>query len=406
MVASKIHAVRNILYVSSLLLVISLIASCESDDNGDTTPPGELSVISTEATYGGAVITYTLPEDNDILYVRADYTNGKGEAVFRTVSKHVNQIEVSGFVLEEDVTVSLTVVDENQNSSKAVALEIRPLRSFIFLVQESIQIEPDLGGVQVSWENATEKTVFIYLHIQDGEDEQIRILSSANKNEKIFVRGLEAKPLLFLTKTEDFDGNISELQEKGTYTPLFEEKINKDTWKLVSNLSIDGNAYEGATVNFWDDVIDTFETNSDNSYFIINRNDNGGILRWPLDIVIDLNKKAKINRFKVWQRAYWYNGPDGKSYYYQEENLKSFDLYVSMNKTDWVLLGNFEIEGPAGGTDEISQALLDEAAAGHNFNLDEISPEFRYLKFSITSNFGSDSFCHGSEITLFGRDNL
>ena len=406
MVASKIHAVRNILYVSSLLLVISLIASCESDDKGDTTPPGELSVISTEATYGGAVITYTLPEDNDILYVRADYTNGKGEAVFRTVSKYVNEIEVSGFVLEEDVTVSLTVVDENQNSSKAVALEIRPLRSFIFLVQESIQIEPDLGGVQVSWENATEKTVFIYLHIQDGEDEQIRILSSANKNEKIFVRGLEAKPLLFLTKTEDFDGNISELQEKGTYTPLFEEKINKDTWKLVSNLSIDGNAYEGATVNFWDDVIDTFETNSDNSYFIINRNDNGGILRWPLDIVIDLNKKAKINRFKVWQRAYWYNGPDGKSYYYQEENLKSFDLYVSMNKTDWVLLGNFEIEGPAGGTDEISQALLDEAAAGHNFNLDEISPEFRYLKFSITSNFGSDSFCHGSEITLFGRDNL
>ena len=406
MVASKIHAVRNIFYVSSLLLVISLIASCESDDNGDTTPPGELSVISTEATYGGAVITYTLPEDNDILYVRADYTNGKGEAVFRTVSKHVNQIEVSGFVLEEDVTVSLTVVDENQNSSKAVALEIRPLRSFIFLVQESIQIEPDLGGVQVSWENATEKTVFIYLHIQDGEDEQIRILSSANKNEKIFVRGLEAKPLLFLTKTEDFDGNSSELQEKGTYTPLFEEKINKDTWKLVSNLSIDGNAYEGATVNFWDDVIDTFETNSDNSYFIINRNDNGGILRWPLDIVIDLNKKAKINRFKVWQRAYWYNGPDGKSYYYQEENLKSFDLYVSMNKTDWVLLGNFEIGGPAGGTDEISQALLDEAAAGHNFNLDEISPEFRYLKFSITSNFGSDSFCHGSEITLFGRDNL
>jgi hypothetical protein len=406
MVASKIHAVRNIFYISSLLLVISLIASCESDDNGDTTPPGELSVISTEATYGGAVITYTLPEDNDILYVRADYTNGKGEAVFRTVSKHVNQIEVSGFVLEEDVTVSLTVVDENQNSSKAVALEIRPLRSFIFLVQESIQIEPDLGGVQVSWENATEKTVFIYLHIQDGEDEQIRILSSANKNEKIFVRGLEAKPLLFLTKTEDFDGNISELQEKGKYTPLFEENINKDTWKLVSNLSIDGNAYEGATVNFWDDVIDTFETNSDNSYFIINRNDNGGILRWPLDIVIDLNKKAKINRFKVWQRAYWYNGPDGKSYYYQEENLKSFDLYVSMNKTDWVLLGNFEIEGPAGGTDEISQALLDEAAAGHNFNLDEISPEFRYLKFSITSNFGSDSFCHGSEITLFGRDNL
>ena len=406
MVASKIHTVRNILYVSLMLLFVLIIVSCESDDKDDTTPPGELTIMSTEVTYGGAIISYELPNDDDILYVRADYTNGKGEAVFRTVSKHVKQIEVSGFVVEEDVVVSLTVVDENQNKSKAVEHKIRPLQSFIYLVQESIEIVPDLGGVQVSWENIEEKTVFIYLHIADGDEEETRILSSSNANENIFVRGLEAKELGFSTKVEDFDGNITDLVEKGTYTPLFEEKINKNTWQLVSNLSIDGNAYEGATVNFWDDVVDTFGTNSDNSYFIINRNDNGGILRWPLDIVIDLNKKAKINRFKVWQRAYWYNGPDGKSYYYQEENLKSFDLYVSMNKTDWVLLGNFEIEGPAGGTDEISQALLDEAAAGHNFNLDEISPEFRYLKFSITSNFGSDSFCHGSEITLFGRDNL
>lgn len=404
MVASKTYIVRNIICIPILLLLISMVVSCESEDKKDTTPPGELTITSTEATYGGAIISYTLPNDDDILYVRADYTNGKGEAVFRTVSKHVNQIEVSGFVVEEDVTVSLTVVDENQNKSKAVEHEIRPLLSFIYLVQESIKIVPDLGGVQVSWENIEEKTVFIYLHIADGDEEETRILSSSNATENIFVRGLEAKELGFSTKVEDFDGNITSLLDKGYFTPLFEEKINKDTWTLVSNLSIDGNAYEGATVNFWDDVVDTFETNSDNSYFIINRNDNGGVLRWPLDIVIDLNKKVKINRFKIWQRAFWYNGPGDQPYYYQSENLRSFDLFVSMDKSEWTLLGSFQIEEPTNG--DISQALLDEAAAGHNFNLDEISPEFRYLKFSITSNFGSDSFCHGSEISLFGRDNL
>ena len=404
MVASKTYILRNIICIPILLLLISMVVSCESEDKKDTTPPGELTITSTEATYGGAIISYTLPNDDDILYIRADYTNGKGEAVFRTVSKHVNQIEVSGFVVEEDVTVSLTVVDENQYTSKAVEHEIRPLQSFIYLVQESIEIVPDLGGVQVSWENIEEKTVFIYLHIADGDEEETRILSSSNASENIFVRGLEAKELGFSTKVEDFDGNITSLIDEGYYTPLFEEKINKDTWALVSNLSIDGNAYEGATVNFWDDVVDTFETNSDNSYFIINRNDNGGVLRWPLDIVIDLNKKVKINRFKVWQRAFWYNGPGDQPYYYQSENLRSFDLFVSIDKSEWALLGSFQIEEPTNG--DISQALLDEAAAGHNFNLDEISPEFRYLKFSITSNFGSDSFCHGSEISLFGRDNL
>jgi hypothetical protein len=404
MVASKTYVVKNIICIPILLLLISMVISCESEDKKDATPPGELTITSTEATYGGAIISYTLPNDDDILYVRADYINGKGKAVFRTVSKHVNQIEVSGFIVEEDVTVSLTVVDENQNKSKAVEYEIRPLRSFIYLVQESIEIVPDLGGVQVSWENIEEKTVFIYLHIADGDEEETRILSSSNASENIFVRGLEAKELGFSSKVEDFDGNITSLIDEGYFTPLFEEKINKDTWTLVSNLSINGNAYEGKTVNFWDDVVDTFETNSDNSYFIINRNDNGGVLRWPLDIVIDLNKKVKINRFKIWQRAFWYNGPSDQPYYYQSENLRSFDLFVSMDKSEWALLGSFQIEEPTNG--DISAEKIEEAAAGHNFNLDEISPEFRYLKFSITSNFGSDSFCHGSEITLFGRDNL
>lgn len=397
---------KKVHFLSILSFVFLLLWSCESDKAGDNSPPGVLTVLEVTPTNGGAVISYVLPADNDILYVRADYTNGKGEHVFRSVSKHVNEIEVSGFLLEEDVTISLSVVDENENFSNAVELVVRPLKSFIYLVQESIAIEPDLGGVQISWENIEEKTVFVYLHIVDGGEEEIRILSSSKANENMFVRGLEAKELAFSTKVEDFDGNITSLAEEGYYTPLFEEKIEKNSWTLVNNLSIDGNAYEGATVNFWDDVVDTFETNADNSYFIINRNDNGGVLRWPLDIVIDLNKKVKINRFKVWQRAYWYNGPGDKPYYYQEENLKKFEIYVGNDKAEWELLGSFEIENPRDSSGEIAQEKLDEAAAGHDFSLDQISPEFRYLKFSIISNFGSDSFCHGSEITLFGRDNL
>ena len=397
---------KKVHFLSILSLVFLLLWSCESDKAGDNSPPGVLTVLEVTPTNGGAVISYVLPADNDILYVRADYTNGKGEHVFRSVSKHVNEIEVSGFLLEEDVTISLSVVDENENFSNAVELVVRPLKSFIYLVQESIAIEPDLGGVQISWENIEEKTVFVYLHIVDGGEEEIRILSSSKANENMFVRGLEAKELAFSTKVEDFDGNITSLAEEGYYTPLFEEKIEKNSWTLVNNLSIDGNAYEGATVNFWDDVVDTFETNADNSYFIINRNDNGGVLRWPLDIVIDLNKKVKINRFKIWQRAYWYNGPGDKPYYYQEENLKKFEIYVGNDKAEWELLGSFEIENPRDSSGEIAQEKLDEAAAGHDFSLDQISPEFRYLKFSIISNFGSDSFCPGSEITLFGRDNL
>ena len=44
--------------------------------------------------------------------------------------------------------------------------------------------------------------------------------------------------------------------------------------------SINGNAYEGRTVNFWDDVVDTVETDADNSYFIATRDNNGGSFKF------------------------------------------------------------------------------------------------------------------------------
>ena len=185
----------------------------------------------------------------------------------------------------------------------------------------------------------------------------------------------------------------------------FEEKIEKNTWTLIASQSINGNAYEGRTVNFWDDIVDTVETDSDNSYFIITRDNNGGSLNFPLDIVIDLNKNVRIQRFKIWQRAYWYNG-GGITYHYQEENIKSFNLYASSDSQTWNLLGQFDIGDPRDASGNIPTAAFQEAIDGHEFSLANTSEEFRYLKFEITSNYGSTQITVGSEITLFGLDNL
>lgn len=384
------------------------IGSCDSSDiKEDTTAPGKLSVQSVTPTSGGGIIHYNLPADNDILFVRADYINAQGDEVYRVSSKENDSIEISGLIDTSPVTVNLSVFDTSQNQSEVVSVDFSPNRSFIFDVLESLEITSDLGGVRVNWTNDEEKTVFIYVSITaiDGEEE-IRILSSSNQNGARFVRGLAAEEQNFSIKVEDFDGNSTPDTDFGNYTPLFEEKIDKTSWRLVSNLSVNGDAWEGQTVNFWDDIVDTVSTNSDNSYFIIYRSLNGGVLRWPLDIVIDLNKTVKINRFKVWQRAFWYNGPANTAYYYQAENLRSFDIYVSNDKVEWQLLGNFDIGDPSDGSGNIPDEKIDEAAQGHDFNLEEVSPEFRYFKFSITANYGSDTYVHGSEISLFGVDNL
>ncbi|WP_438988699.1 DUF4959 domain-containing protein [Polaribacter sp.] len=388
----------------SFFVLITIIA-CSEDDNIDTSAPGILSNLSATPTNGGGIINYTLPSDNDILYVKAVYTNSLGDEVFKVSSKYNTSIEINGLNQATPIKVKLYVIDESENVSKATEVEFTPLKSFIFLVQESINITPDLGGVKITWENIASKTVFIYVHVIDDGEETIRILSSSSPQENIFIRGLAAKELTFSTKVEDFDGNITELEEKGKLTPLFEEKIDKSTWTLISNQSVDGNAYEGETVNFWDDVVDTVETDADNSYFIITRDNNGGSLTFPLDIVIDLNKNVKIQRFKVWQRAFWYNG-GGVTYHYQEENIRSFDLYASNDGQTWDLLGQFDIGDPRDAAGNIPSEAFQEAIDGHEFSLPNTSEEFRYLKFSITSNYGSTQITVGSEITLYGLDNL
>jgi len=391
----------------SLFLIISLVIySCQDDDSSDTTPPGKLVVDLVTPTHGGGIIDYTLPNDNDILFVRAEYTNSLGVDVYRVSSSHNSVIEIDGLNQTSPLNVRLYVVDESGNMSEVTQIELTPLVSYIYLVQESIVLTPDLGGVKIEWENIESKTVYVHLYIRDGSEEDIRILSSNNQNQSMYVRGLESVEMTFLTKVEDFDGNITDLEEKAVLTPLFEEVIDKSTWSLVSQLSVNGNAWEGETVNFWDDVVDTVETNADNSYFIIWRDQNGGVLSWPLDIVINLNKNVRIHRFKVWQRAYWYQGPTGVPYYYQDENMRSFEMYASNNLQDWTLLGAYDIGDPRDSEGNIPDSYIDEATNGHDFDLQGVSEAFQYLKFSITSNYGSDTYVHGSEITLYGLDNV
>jgi hypothetical protein len=394
----------NSIVVLSILFFITIIA-CSEDNDIDTTAPGILSNVTVTPTNGGGIINYNLPSDDDILYVKAVYSNSLGEEVFKVSSKHNTSVEVNGLNQTTPVKIKLYVIDENENISEATEIQFTPLKSFIFLVQESIAITPDLGGVKITWDNIASKTVFVYVHILDDGEETIRILSSSSPQESVFIRGLEAKELTFFTKVEDFDSNITELEEKGKFTPLFEEKIDKSTWTLIANQSINGDAFEGRTVNFWDDLVDTVETDADNSYFIITRDNNGGSLTFPLDIVIDLNKNVKIQRFKVWQRAFWYQG-GGITYHYQEENIKAFDLYASNDAQTWDLLGQFDIGDPRDAAGNIPSPAFQEAIDGHEFSLPNTSEQFRYLKFSITSNYGSTQITVGSEITLYGLDNL
>ena len=396
-------------YIYILLLAAFAFTAC-NEEVLDTTAPGKVTNISYKPTNGGAILTFTAPDDDDLLYVKAVYTNSLGKEVFKVTSHYGDSIEIDGFKEATPQKIKLYAVDRSNNNSEAAEIEVTPMKSFIYLVQESIQMKEQLGGVRITWENPDQKTVFVYVNFSKAGKTYERILSSALSDPVLMIRGLDPEEYSFSVTVEDFNGNKTDKMDVGTYRPLLEQKIDKSTWKVLQNLSVDGDKYEGTLASFWDDVVDTKESAADNSYFIISRDENGGMLKWPLDIVVDLNKTVVVNRFVVWQRAFAYvnaeqNGVSTDYCYYKEENLKSFSVSVSTDKLTWNSLGSFDIGDPRDAAGVISPAKYKEAIDGHEFNLESVSQPFRYMKFSVLSNYGSETNVYGSEITLYGLDN-
>lgn len=400
---------KNNSFLIALLLLV--FTSCEKDSD-KSVPPAKVTKASYQATYGGAIISYDIPQDDNLLFVKAVYTNSLNQEVIRVSSSYNNTIEIDGFNDEEVHTVKLYAVGANNSHSDAYEMQITPAESYINVVQKSLQMESILGGVSLKWDNPGKKTVFVYMNFTDGKKKYQRILSSSKESESLKVRGLESLPYKFSISVEDFYGNKTQEDEKGEYTPKLEQEINKSSWTLMKNLTtLNGDAHEGKTVSFFDNIIDTKDNANDNSYFIATRGNNGGVLNFDnLSIVIDLNKKVVINRLVVWQRAYWYssdeaNGVSKNYFYYQTENMRAFDLYVSTDASTWEFVKHCDIGDPKDASGNVSVEAIQAAIDGHEFELDEITQPFRYVKIAVRSNYGSTENLISSEITFYGLDN-
>ena len=68
-------------YIYILLLAAFAFTAC-NEEVLDTTAPGKVTNISYKPTNGGAILTFTAPDDDDLLYAKAVYTNSLGKEVF------------------------------------------------------------------------------------------------------------------------------------------------------------------------------------------------------------------------------------------------------------------------------------------------------------------------------------
>ena len=128
----------KILYMKSLKLIyIPLLfwvclAGCTKEQtkvpiDNDPTVPGVVTDIKVVNTNGGATLTYSLPDDKNLLYVKAVYETSKGHSQEVKASYYTNSMQLSCFGDTLEHTVSLYAVSKSEVASAPVTVTVNPL---------------------------------------------------------------------------------------------------------------------------------------------------------------------------------------------------------------------------------------------------------------------------------------
>lgn len=391
---------KNVLFGLVVLSFLVCFSSCKEDNlrtfiEQDDSPPKPVSNVKTEALPGAAMITYDLPEDDDLdlLYVKAIYEIRPGVRQEQSTSFYDHEILVQGFGDTDEHEVKLISVDRSGNESQPVTVVVKPLTPPVKLVYESLDYESDFSGIRLSLSNSAEADIMVGILVKDEDgDWKPYDKDYTSLPEKIFsVRGLESVPTTFGVYVRDRWLNFSDTMVK-RLTPLFEEQADKNSFQ---ELALPGDASNSWDLSgLWDEKYGTHEG--------IRANDNNGL---PAHYQFSIGERYKISRFRLWGII------DGREY--SSNNIKAFEIWGSDSPTDdfsgWTLMGTFEVKKPSGlPPGQYTNEDRATAAAGDEFTMPFDAPSVKYIRINVLSTFSSppNSPSGGiwlTEVTFWGQ---
>lgn len=386
-------------FIFSSIFCLTLLVSCEMEERGqypiDDNSPGQVRNVQVENFPGGATIQYSIPEDEDLLYVKAIYERMNGEIVEQKASAYANSLEIEGIGKSREIKVQLISGDRSQNESEPVEVIARPLDAPIFNILDSIKITSDFGGIRLSWQNDTEADIVITVSTIDelGEWADVESFYTKVAAGSGAVRGFESQERLFGVTVRDRWGNVTDTL-KDSYTPLYEEKIDPDAgFRRWNPPGIDYSHYADAysIEKLWD--------NNPSTFYLVRA---PGI---PYSLTFDMGQTVKFSRIKQYQRLHT------PTYAYTGQNVESFELWGADSdqglnddlSSGWVKLGEFNVDKPSGlPLGELTDEDISVAQSGHDFNIDPNAPAVRYIRYVITKNWSSSNINAIAELQFWG----
>ena len=384
--------------IMGMIMGAVVLVSCTPEPIGqtpiDNIAPASVTNALVKNTAGGAVISYDVPNDEDILYVKAVYKLGNNLAAETKASVYKNTLEIEGFGDSDEREILLYAVDRSGNQSVPLAVTVNPLTPVIHSVYESLSLHPDFGGVRFSWGNETESNISISLMMKkDGELVPLDMLNTNRKEGSYSVRGLEAEASEFALFVSDRWDNISDtLITK--ILPLFETQIEQDRIK--------GYPMAGDTKAEWGWVLSNLWDNNTGTGFHTETTSGP----WPHRFTFQmLDGALKVSRFKIHQRTY----EGGAEWSFAHGNIREFELFGSNapnpngSYDGWDSMGKFESFKPSGlPIGELTNEDKEHIANGEEFSVNPDLPAYKYFRIKVTESWSGGNFMHAMEIPFWG----
>ncbi len=379
-----------------ILIISGFIAfACSEEPVGqqpvDSVPPGMVTDVKVENTSGGAILTYKLPPDEDLLYVKAVYSRKDDNIISESRSSlYTDTLKVEGFGDTRERQVKLISVDRSRNESPEVVTTIVPLEPAVTSIGKTLDLMADFGGVHGYWDNPTRAEVSVVILKEDQNKEYIPIETfySTRIAGSGASRGMDTIQANFGIYVQDRWENRSEAKYF-TLTPIYETKFDRLKFRQVMLPGDEGDAWSWIMPNMWDDIVGNqgFHTTE-------------GSGRWPHSFTMDLGVTGQISRLKLWQR---------EGYYYSRGNPKKFEVWGCQildptgSWESWTKLMDCTSIKPSGLPEGQNTAEdIEWAAAGEEFICSPMNPKVRYIRFLVTENWAHLDFVHISEIQFFG----
>ncbi len=399
------NRIRNYRVFLLLAMVVSFSACQEDDGNfpleNHPEKPGVVNNATVENLPGKAIISYSLPADQDLLYVKAVYTlPGSGEEKVVKSSYYNNKLTVEGFSSTEEQEIMLYAVSRSEVTSDPVAVTVKPLESPIWEVFRSIELVTAFGGFNITAENSTESDVVIMLmqkneHDEWEIDEDKSIYTSTAKMSSA-IRGLDTIPYHYAVVVRDRWMNHTDTL-LASITPLYETLIPKSGY---AGMFLPGDAERHASTpmsGMWDDNLINWS-----GIYMTQASFTPTI---PHVITFDIGKLAQISRVKIWDYPEYYNG---RTYYYMG-CMKRFEIWGSDNPpTDgsfdnWHLLGTYTEAKPSGlPYGQQNDEDYNAAYAGFDWQADVSAPKVRYLRIRCLENWMGTTYLAIGELQVYG----